>query len=323
MPTAEQFIAGAWKAVPQFELDAVDVSILSHSENVVCDVTLRDGSRVVMRLHRPGYNTAEELECEVQWVAALRIAGVRVPAAMPAQGGSHYAAVSIGDETRYVGVVDWVHGTPVGEATGAAGESVVKHYADIGGIAAQIRTHSTGWKQPSGFVRRRWDSAGLVGEEALWGRFWALPGLSPAHRDLFSAARTKLIDELGSLSTGSDAFGLIHADLHLGNVMADGDQLTVIDFDDAGYGWFVHELAVALHPVLGEPWEAAARKALVRGYRRLYPLSEREEELIDTFLTVRSLTLVSWLDARRELPTHEYFDNFVTEAVTQSESYLS
>ena len=33
--------------------------------------------------------------------------------------------------------------------------------------------------------------------------------------------------------------------------MCSGDELTIIDFDDAGYGWFAHEIAVALHPGVG------------------------------------------------------------------------
>lgn len=323
MPTTEEFVAGAWSAAPAFGLDATEISILSHSENVVCDVTQADGTHVVMRLHRPGYNTVDELESEVLWVAALRDAGMRLPLAIPTVGGSHYTAVDMGDETRQVGVVSWVDGAPLGEAIGASGDSVVEHYARIGEIAAQIRNHNAVWTPPDGFRRRRWDANGLVGEAPLWGRFWDLDTLSPTAQSIFTAAQSTLLDELGSLSIEQDAFGLIHSDLHLGNLMADGDDLTVIDFDDAGYGWFVHELAVALHPVLGEPWEDAARSALVEGYRREHPLSDDEERLIDTFLTVRCLMIVAWLDARRELPTYQHFNALVDEATAQSEKYLS
>ncbi len=85
-------------------------------------------------------------------------------------------------------------------------------------------------------------------------------------------------------------------------------------FDDAGYGWFAHELAVALHPVLDEPWEHEARAALVEGYRTVHPLSADEEALIDTFLTMRCMMIIGWLDARPELPAYEHFPDLVTQA---------
>ena len=38
----------------------------------------------------------------------------------------------------------------------------------------------------------------------------------------------------------------IHADLHAGNILVRDGGVTVIDVDDAGFGWHVYELAVAL-----------------------------------------------------------------------------
>jgi Ser/Thr protein kinase RdoA (MazF antagonist) len=89
--------------------------------------------------------------------------------------------------------------------------------------------------------------------------------------------------------------------------MVDGDDLTVIDFDDAGFGWFSHELACALHPGIGEPWFVEAEAAIIEGYSSVHPISQDEIESIHTFLAVRSLMIVGWLDARPELSTHQYF----------------
>lgn len=321
MPTADAFLAAAWRAAPRFGLAPEHVRLLSHSENVVFEVTLAD-RRVVMRLHRPGYNSLDELRSEVRWVQALGAAGLPVPTAVPATNGGHYVEVSIADEVRFVGVVGWVEGTPVGDPIEGNGSSVVDHYRSIGTLAARIRAHHGTWTPPPGFVRRAWDTDGLVGESPLWGRFWDVDILENHQRDLFARCRTRLLEQLQALPTSGDYYGLIHADLHLGNVMADGDNLTVIDFDDAGYGWFAHELAVALHPVLEEPWEGDSRRALLDGYRRVHQLGNHEEELIDTFLTVRSLMLVGWLDARPELPAYEHFCDLAAQAERMAERYL-
>ncbi len=41
-------------------------------------------------------------------------------------------------------------------------------------------------------------------------------------------------------------WGLIHADLRPSNIMIDGADLTVIDFDDCGFTWFLDDFASAL-----------------------------------------------------------------------------
>lgn len=276
----------------------------------------------MLRLHRPGYNTAAELESEVAWVTALSAAGLQVSLPVPTTDGGYYAEVPVGPQHRQVGVIEWVDGESLGTPLGSADPDVVNQYRQIGEVAAKIRVHSSSWTPPERFVRRRWDADGLVGNTPVWGRFWDLEALNPGQRALFSDARDRLVEELGTLSTGPDRFGLIHADLHLGNLMADGKQLTVIDFDDAGFGWFAHELAVALNPVVAEPIFDEARDGIVEGYRHVFDLSDEEEQLIDSFVVMRSLMLVAWLDARRELASYRHFDRLASIAETVAGRYL-
>ncbi len=320
MPTPEDFVEAAGQATAAFGIDVASVELLSHSENVVCKVTTKVGEPLVMRLHRPGYNARAELDSEVAFVDSLRAFGVRTPKPLPTTAGGHYATVDVGGVAHEVGVISWVDGAPLGgPLDGGASDGLVPHYRDIGKIAAQVRSHNAVWKAPAGFVRRRWDADALMGSDPLWGRFWEAEPLSDAQRALFARGRARLHDVLAGLSTNNDHFGLIHSDLHLGNVMAHGDDLTVIDFDDCGYGWFVHELAVALHPVLGEPIEAAAQASMVEGYRTVHPLSDAEVELIDTFLAVRSLMIVGWLAARPEVPAYPHFP----EVAAKTEQHLA
>lgn len=322
MPTDSDFVAAATQMAPLWGLRAVAIEVMSHSENVVCAVTRDDGDRVAMRLHRPGYNTIEQLNSEVAWVASLANSGIVVPTPLPTAAGDFYLPAEVAGETRQVGVVGWVDGAPLGGPLETDTNDLVPHYHGIGVIAAQIRTHHATWHSPSGFDRRRWDADGLVGDDPSWGRFWEVARLSAAQRALFAEARARLHAELSALSTAPDMFGLIHADLHLGNLMAHEGTLTVIDFDDSGWGWFPHELAVALHPVLGEDIFDDARSALIAGYRTVHALTENEVALIDTFLTIRCLMILGWLDARPELPVQQHFDSLATQAEQMATAYV-
>ncbi|MEM7092687.1 MAG: phosphotransferase [Actinomycetota bacterium] len=319
----ESFVSAAAVAAPAFGVDLQHASLLSLSENVVLRLQTAAGEPLVMRFHRPGYNSLAEMESEVAYVASLGQTGVPVPNAIATIDGHHYVATPVEGIDHQVGVVSWVAGEPLGGPLTPGGPELVSHYRRIGEIAGRIRAHATTWDPPTGFTRRRWDAEGLVGESPLWGRFWEVDGLTSAHRSLFSSAREELLHRLGELSTGADAFGLIHADLHLGNVMADGDELTVIDFDDSGFGWFVHELAVSLHPVVDEPYFDAARDAIVAGYRVEHPLSDEDERLIGTFLAMRGLMIVGWLDARRDLPHYEHFGHLVAQTERVVERFLT
>lgn len=320
--TTDDFLAAGRAVAPAFGLEVASLELLSHSENVVLAVTATDEQRYAMRLHRPGYNTVDEMESEVEFVDSLRSFGVPVPTCIAVEGGGHYTPVDVRGLAHQVGVIGWVDGAPLGGPLDGGGPGIVGHYGRIGELAAQIRAHHATWVPSAGFARRRWDADGLVGETPIWDRFWEVERLTVDQKALFRAARDQLVDTLGSLPTDASRFGLIHADLHLGNVMASGPDLTVIDFDDCGSGWFVHELAVALHPMLGEDLEAEARASMLAGYRSVHELSNVEEELIDVFLAMRSLMIVGWLAARPEVPISAMFDEIVGDIEQQIRQFM-
>lgn len=63
--------------------------------------------------------------------------------------------------------------------------------------------------------------------------------------DDWTAQGTKraAMDMLGERSA---TFGLIHADLHLDNVLFAGGEARPIDFDDCGLGHWLYDIAVTL-----------------------------------------------------------------------------
>src|SRR5260221_13336109 len=73
---------------------------------------------------------------------------------------------------------------------------------------------------------------------------------------------------LASYGRGEDRFGMIHADVRLANLLADGDDIQVIDFDDCGFGWFMFDLATAVSFMEHDPRVPELCDAWVRGYRR-------------------------------------------------------
>ena len=318
----DPFETAASQAVEHWGIEAKTVELIAMSENAVFRVDPVAGPPVIVRLHRPGYNTEAQLESELGWVDSLHLAGIDTPAVILTPTGSGYMPVKVGDEVRQAGVIEWIDGHALSNILADDPSQVSTSYQQLGAVMARMHQHSETWEVPNGFDRRRWDADGLVGPDPLWGRFWEVGSLSTSQRDLLTRAQRRLYEHLAGLSTDPGSFGLIHSDLHLGNVLAGDNRLVVIDFDDSGWGWYLYDLAVALKSALDEPWFDQARTSIIDGYRTVRSLSNQDLDLIPTLLTVRCLITVGWLDARPELGLGHELSGTIDTAVAQAETYL-
>ena len=92
-----------------------------------------------------------------------------------------------------------------------------------------------------------------------------------------------LVSAVKSLSVDNDEYGIIHGDLHPGNMHFQGNQVTLFDFDHCGYGWRAYDLAPFYHA------PDAHRKAFLQGYETLRPLTEGERDCLPVFAKLRML----------------------------------
>jgi Ser/Thr protein kinase RdoA (MazF antagonist) len=107
------------------------------------------------------------------------------------------------------------------------------------------------------------------------------------------------------------------------NVLVEGAGLRIIDFDDAGYGWHMFELATSLYFVRREAFYELARDALVEGYRRHRTLPDEQLRLLPLFLAVRSTTYLGWVHTRRgEATAQELTPALIEMAVAAAHDYL-
>lgn len=316
-------------ALKRWDLQVSVVDAIKVRENAVFRVTCRDGRRAVLRIHRRGYHSSATLRSEFEWADALRRSGIETPRAILSREGQVFEDVGaeLGKETRQVDLLEWIDGVQLGSVeAGFSGDvvSVEEAYRKVGALAARMHNQAAAWSRPPDFMRHAWDLEGLVGERPLWGRFWELDGLSPAQRSLVDRTRIHLRRDLAEFGTAEDRFGLIHADLVPENVLVDGGRLAVIDFDDAGFGWHLFELATTLYFVRTEPFHSRAAGALVEGYRAHRPLPDSHLQRLPAFLAARGLTYLGWVHTRRgEQAAEELGPKLVELAISAAEEYLS
>jgi Ser/Thr protein kinase RdoA (MazF antagonist) len=305
-------------ALPHWRLDNAELTLLKHRENAVFRVTTQN-ERYALRVHRPGYHSDAALESELHWIGALADAGMAVPRVVPAVGGKLFVTADVAGLPAPVQVdlFEWIDGRQFGSVesgVAAEGQGVSDIYHTLGQVAADLHNCSAAWTPPPGFVRHAWDENGLAGEQPFWGRFWELPALTDPQRRLLLAARDEVYRELAVLPKQPDTYGMIHADFSPENLLLDGQRVRLIDFDDAGFGWYLFELVTSLYFIRGEPYFDEAQQALVRGYRTRRPLDDSQLERLPLFFLARSFTYVGWVHTRPETATARELTPMLVEA---------
>ena len=309
----------AQQALEAWGLQSARCELVGFVENIVFRVDPDDGQALVLRLHRPGYHSLEELISERQWTRALNNCGISAPVPVRALDGNDYVLVKAGlsGEARYAGMSQWVDGEILNDVI-ANGNDFAGHFRRLGEVAARIHNQASGWEPPSGFTRHSLDADGFMALSPFWGPFWASPDLNTSERARFKHLRGTIHDLLERLETGPHTYSLIHADLHPRNLVVDGGRLHVIDFDDAGFGWHMYELAVGLFSYQGHPRFPEMVGAVLEGYREIRPLDAESAALLPLFLLVRALALVGWLADRQEVAKAGGARHFVDRAISLS-----
>ena len=300
----------AAEALGHWGLQGSDLDLIKYRENAVFRVDAPGGDRFALRIHRHDYHSDAELRSELQWMAALADAGIAVPTLVPDSAGQLFRRVEAAGvpEPRQVDLFEWVDGSQLGSVEGGLGDasSVARIYHTIGGLAARLHNQATAWPLPQGFIRHAWDVEGLVGQSPFWGRFWELAALSEGQRDLLLAARQRVQRDLAVYAddpANADRYSLIHADFVAENLMVCGEEVRLIDFDDAGFGWHLFELATALYFEMEEAHYPQAYEALIAGYREHRPLPDSQLAHMPLFFLARSFTYLGWVHTRSETQT--------------------
>lgn len=293
--------------------------LMSLSENATWLVA--DERPFVLRVHRPDYNTKAAVESELDWLTAIRRdTGVRVPAPVAASDGRRVVTADVDGVELLVDGMSFEPGVPADRVP-----ETIDH-ARLGRIAALLHEHASGWTRPAGFTRFRWDLDAILGPAARWGDWHAFPGLdSDGHAALEHAAVLvgRRITAFGEMP---DRFGLIHADLAPPNLLVDpadaSGAITVLDFDDCGWSWFLADLA-AVVAWIDDPQEAGRIiEAWLRGYVAVRPLPAQHLALIPTFLMLRRIQLLAWYASRSD-STEEPAPDFAVATARMAERYLS
>jgi len=184
---------------------------------------------VVLRVSIDPLRTREDVLSELMWVDDLREQIPNIAQMIPNSAGHIAEEFDISGQHIMVCQFRKLSGAfPTPDVRDEA------FFREVGTLLGRIHRVSCE-EQSSGFKfkRKRWTE---------------MPGFNPqilaeAIDDKAAAKMTELINELGQIPEDFQSFGMIHSDFVVQNIFVDWDVVSLFDFDDCCYGYYLYDIA--------------------------------------------------------------------------------
>lgn len=222
--------------------------------NLVYQFERDDQTRVLRISYRPD-RSVETIQAELHFVNYLAEGGVRVSRPVPSDNGNLIEVIYAAGIPFIV--ASFVKGrgkrVPDNGYRYREGAPIEEYFQNWGQVLGQMHRLAKKYQPLSEAIRR-----------PEWHTWETDHGFAYGERlPIIKEKYDQLIAELYALPKDVDSYGLIHNDFNDGNFTVDYDNgdITVFDFDDSCYFWYIYDLACA--------WEGGIGRVMSR------PLAER------------------------------------------------
>lgn len=268
----------------QFGLPVDRLEVIRHSYNTTFALDTGDGRRYALRINTNSRAGTGEILAQQLWqVAIAHDTSVLVPTPRPTTQGRWWASVdsqALGREVL-VTCASWLEGPDVETPDAQVA------YA-MGRTTALLHEHARGWELPVGASLPVFDSP-LFGDPD---RLTSARELDAGQREVLRRALEVAGAAFGRVYAGAGLIPL-HADLHGANVKWDQGRLAVFDFDDAGLGVPVLDLAISTFYLRGGPGDPEPEAALREGYASVTDLPTHDPADVEAMVAARQLLLAN------------------------------
>lgn len=257
---------------------------LNSFENRVYEVELEGGERIIAKFYRPRrWNTEQILE-EHRFLQELDAEEIPVGTVRPFPDGESLHRI----EAIYYALFDRRGGRAPDELTDAmAGR--------LGMLVGRLHNVAV---RNSGEPRLHLTADTFIRDNLRW---LEEHGTIPAHLESrYLDAGRRVADLLDALMEDVPVHRL-HGDLHLGNVLDRGGELTLVDFDDMTIGPAVQDLWLALPG--RDRWAERQREVFLDGYEQFRLFDRSTLRLIEPLRALRLIHYATWLARRWHDPT--------------------
>jgi Ser/Thr protein kinase RdoA (MazF antagonist) len=272
----------ALQAARAFGLEVARLELVLHDWNTTFALDAADGRRFALRVGTNSATTAAHAIAQQAWIAAIaEETDVLVPQPLRTPDGHWCVEIAAPELGRalVVTVASWLEG----EDADDLGPDVAR---ELGRAMAQLHAQAEHWQLPPGGTLTVFD-APLFGDRDVLAD---ASGLGPDELAVLAVSRERSAAAFDRLYAGATLRPL-HADLHGGNLKWHGGRLAVFDFDDAGLGLPVLDLAISAFYLRGA--DPAVEAALRAGYAEVAPLPQCDPADFESLVAARQLLLAN------------------------------
>ncbi len=294
----DPFAGWAKAALEQYELKAPTIAFLGHSDNITYRVEELDGTRYLLRLHRPALHywagirqLPDVIGSELTWLEALAMeGGFAVQRPVRTRKGEMVAVVEVENEPAPLPatLLTWLEG----EHFSASSENASAQIRRLGSLVARMHRFASTWSPPAGFIRPQYD---LDHFKRIYARLLRGVDLGVFSEEIYwslRAASQVILNQIEALPVNPQCWGMVHADLHVGNFLVGSGALSIIpiDFSFCGFGHYLFDVSVCLAGGL----KPSLAPAFLSGYRGVLPLPEEDLRAVEAYALTGRLSYYAY-----------------------------
>lgn len=266
-------------ALQQYDLAWERIQFIQLSDTITYKIETSTAEKYLLRIHSDRWSK-DEIRSELMMLQAFRHgAGITVPEGLASRDGSCVLEVDTEEGYRrpYVTMMRWLEGEVI------EGEMTEGCSYNMGVLVGKLHEAAAQFNPPSHFVRPTWGIESFRRELARLEKYYPI-FLSEEAWKGYQAAADKIISSLALIPKNKDTYGLIHADLHTGNIVFQNDTPFPIDFGRCGYGYHLYDIAgtiLGLYP--------KHREIFIQGYQRVRTLEAEYVQQLECFFVMNMI----------------------------------
>ncbi|MCB2213774.1 phosphotransferase [bacterium] len=224
------------KALNLYDIQPETAQILDGFESFIYNVR-KDGQDLILRIGHDGRRSVDMVQGEAEFLNHLAHGGLSVARVLPSKDGRLAETIPAADGSHFV--MTLFTKAPGHVPTLAEWKSPL--FKSMGVFMGKLHALSKTF-QPSQPRYRRFDIEADFNEMIETAKKHLPPGDGPV-----LAVHQETLAKIRQLPKGADSYGLCHIDFHNGNFfLTDEGQITLFDFDDCQYAWYIYDVAMAL-----------------------------------------------------------------------------
>ena len=195
----------------------------------------QNGQAFILRLSHSFRRSVSLIRGEVDWINYLADGGLGVSRIVPSPGGE---LVEIVDDNQGGQFLATAFVKAAGGPPWESGQWDERLFECYGRFLGQMHALSKAYELPNpAWKRPEWDDPELM-DVFTW---------LPESQQLVREKAEAVMRQLRALPKDEASYGLIHQDAHGGNFFVDEQyRITLFDFDDCVYSWYVYDIAMVL-----------------------------------------------------------------------------